>query len=60
MLNVQKLDLQFSSFLSIFTALTMATWLDMRLENARRDKRALTDPAYTTGKENEDIMSGLR
>ena len=32
----------------------------MKLENARRNKKALTDPAYTTGKDNEDLMSGLR
>lgn len=32
----------------------------MQIENRRRDKKALTDPAYACGKENTDLMSGLR
>lgn len=32
----------------------------MRMENSRRDKMALTNPAYTTGAANLDEMSGLR
>ncbi|KAF2094963.1 MFS general substrate transporter [Rhizodiscina lignyota] len=46
--------------LSAFITLTMATWLVFRVENARRDKLALTDPDYTTGQDNEDLLSGLR
>lgn len=38
----------------------MTSWFAMRFENARRDKMALTDPAYATGAENLDTMSGLR
>jgi hypothetical protein len=34
------------SFGSVFIALTLSTWLTMRLENARRDKKARTNPAY--------------
>lgn len=47
-------------FLCAFVALTMATWLALRLENARRDRMALTNPEYTTGEDNEDVLSGLR
>lgn len=32
----------------------------MRLVNSRRDRKALTNPAYTTGEANLDEMSGLR
>lgn len=32
----------------------------MNIENKRRDSKALTDPAYATGDENTDLMSGLR
>ncbi len=46
--------------LSAFITLTMATWLVFRVENARRDKLALTDPDYTTGEDNQDLLSGLR
>ncbi|CAH0019994.1 unnamed protein product [Clonostachys rhizophaga] len=46
--------------LSAFIVLTLATWGMMQIENIRRDKLALTNPAYTTGDENDDLMSGLR
>lgn len=32
----------------------------MLLENKRRDKLALTDPAYTRVRDNSDVMNGLR
>ncbi|KIW29277.1 uncharacterized protein PV07_05102 [Cladophialophora immunda] len=48
------------SFLSIYIALSFSTWLMMRLVNRARDKKALTNPAYTTGEANLDEMSGLR
>lgn len=32
----------------------------MKAENRRRDKKALTDPAYTTGNMSEEIVSGLQ
>ncbi|KAH6981493.1 major facilitator superfamily domain-containing protein [Ilyonectria destructans] len=34
------------TFISIFIVLTLATWMAMTLENARRDKKARTDPSY--------------
>ncbi|KAJ4229250.1 hypothetical protein NW757_014071 [Fusarium falciforme] len=34
------------TFISIFIALTLSTWMTMRLENARRDKKAKADPSY--------------
>ncbi|EXJ69750.1 uncharacterized protein A1O5_06821 [Cladophialophora psammophila CBS 110553] len=48
------------SFLSIYIILSFSTWLMMRLVNRARDKKALTNPAYTTGEANLDEMSGLR
>ncbi|KIW92830.1 uncharacterized protein Z519_06679 [Cladophialophora bantiana CBS 173.52] len=48
------------SFLSIYIILSFSTWLMMRLANRARDKKALTNPAYTTGEANLDEMSGLR
>ncbi|KAH7113005.1 major facilitator superfamily domain-containing protein [Dactylonectria estremocensis] len=35
------------TLISIFIAVTLSTWMAMRLENARRDKKAKTDPSYT-------------
>lgn len=40
--------------------LAYSTALFMRLENNRRDKKAMTNPAYTAGAQNLDEMSGLR
>lgn len=44
----------------MFIALAYATALFMKLENNRRDKKAMTNPAYAAGEENLDEMSGLR
>lgn len=46
--------------LAVFIALAFSTALLMRLENNRRDKKALTNPEYTAGDQNFDEMSGLR
>jgi hypothetical protein len=46
--------------LAVFIALAFSTALLMRLENNRRDKKALTNPAYAAGEKNFDEMSGLR
>jgi len=46
--------------LSVFIALAYSTALFMRLENNRRDKKALTNPEYSAGEQNMDEMSGLR
>lgn len=46
--------------LAVFIGLAFSTALFMRLENNRRDKMALTNPAYTAGENNFDEMSGLR
>lgn len=35
-----------NSFISVFIALALGTWLSMRFENARRDKKGLTNPGY--------------
>ncbi|KIX04601.1 uncharacterized protein Z518_05471 [Rhinocladiella mackenziei CBS 650.93] len=48
------------AFLSIYIVLSFSTWLMMRLENSRRDKMAMTNPAYAAGEANIDEMSGLR
>ncbi|KAL6241204.1 hypothetical protein RBB50_011883 [Rhinocladiella similis] len=48
------------AFLAIYISLSFSTWLMMRLVNSRRDRKALTNPAYTTGEANLDEMSGLR
>lgn len=46
--------------LSVFIVLAYSTALLMRLENNRRNKKAMTNPAYTAGAQNLDEMSGLR
>lgn len=46
--------------LAVFIALAFSTALLMRLENNRRDKKAMTNPEYTAGEKNFDEMSGLR
>lgn len=48
------------AFISIYIALSLATWFAMRMENARRDKMALTNPGYASGADNDDKLSGLR
>jgi len=45
---------------SVFIVLAISSWAWMRAENARRDKLALSDEAYTTGEDNKDVLSGLR
>ncbi|KAM6506907.1 hypothetical protein FALCPG4_018725 [Fusarium falciforme] len=47
-------------FLSVYIALSFSTWTVFRLENARRDKLARTNPEYSTGANNLDLLSGLR
>ena len=49
-----------NSFLSLYVATSMSTWLLMGVENKRREKKALTDANYATGDSNLDILSGLR
>ncbi|KAJ5106101.1 hypothetical protein N7456_002776 [Penicillium angulare] len=51
---------EYHTGLQFIMILCFASWTSMRLENRRRDKKADTDPAYTTGDENLDILSGLR
>lgn len=46
--------------MSIYIVLAYATWFDMILENRRRDKLALTDPAYSRAHDNSDVLNGLR
>jgi len=46
--------------LSVFIVLAYLTALSMRLENNRRDKKAMINPAYAAGEKNFDEMSGLR
>lgn len=44
----------------MYIALSFSTWTAFRLENARRDKLAETNPEYATGEANTDVFSGLR
>ncbi|EXJ86765.1 hypothetical protein A1O3_03719 [Capronia epimyces CBS 606.96] len=46
--------------LCVYLCLLAINWTGMRLENRRRDKLALTDPAYALGDMSVEIMSGLR
>jgi hypothetical protein len=47
-------------FMAIFIVIVMTSWFMMGVENRNRDKMALTDPAYATGADNMDVLSGLR
>lgn len=48
------------SFLSLYVATSISTWILMGVENKRRDKKAVGDASYATGDSNLDLLSGLR